>query len=126
MNMIVIGCGRVGAELAYRLHRNGHTVVVVDQTETAFQNLPVGFRGRTVQGEALSQDVLQRAGIEEAGGLAAVTNSDSLNAVIGHLARKHYGVPVVVVRNYDFALASGSRDLWSSNSQFFQLGGAAY
>ncbi len=101
MKMIVIGCGRVGAELASRLYQNGHTVVVVDSVESAFQNLPVEFRGRTVQGEALNKDVLLRAGIEEADGLAVVTNNDTLNAVVGHLARKHYSVPVVVVRNYD-------------------------
>jgi trk system potassium uptake protein TrkA len=101
MNMLIVGCGRVGAELAMRLYRNGQTVVVVDSTESAFQNLPVDFRGRTVQGEVLNKDVLQRAGIEDVDGLAAVTNNDALNAVVGHLARKHYGVPVVVVRNYD-------------------------
>lgn len=101
MKMIIIGCGRVGAELAMRLFHNGHSVVVVDIAENAFQNLAAGFRGRTVHGEALNNDVLQRAGIEEADGIALVTNNDSLNAVVGHLARKHYGVPVVVVRNYD-------------------------
>ncbi len=101
MKMLIVGCGRVGAELSMRLYRNGHTVVIVDSTEAAFQNLPVDFRGRTVQGEALNKDVLLRAGIDEVDGLAAVTNNDSLNAVIGHLARTHFGVPVVVVRNYD-------------------------
>lgn len=101
MKMLIVGCGREGAELSMRLYRNGHTVVVVDSTEAAFHNLPVDFRGRTVQGEALNKDVLLRAGIDEVDGLAAVTNNDSLNAVIGHLARTHFGVPVVVVRNYD-------------------------
>lgn len=101
MKMIVVGCGRVGAELAMRLYRNGHTVVVVDSTDKAFQNLSNDFRGRTVHGEVLNKDVLHRAGIEEADGLAVVTNNDSLNAVVGHLARKHYGVSIVVVRNYN-------------------------
>jgi trk system potassium uptake protein len=101
MNIIVIGCGRVGAELAARLSLQGHMVVVVDQDEDAFNNLPVDFRGRTVEGEALSQEVLRRAGITEAHGLAAVTSNDSANAVIAHLARTEFKVPVVVVRNFD-------------------------
>jgi len=101
MNIIVIGCGRVGSDLAYRLSKKGHRVVVVDQEAASFKNLPADFHGRTVEGEVLAQDVLRRAGIEQAGGLAAVTNSDSLNAAVAHVARTVYGVPNVVARNYD-------------------------
>jgi len=101
MNVIVVGCGRVGAQLAYRLVQRGHQVTVVDQAATAFDNLPPDFHGRTVEGDVLSQGVLHRAGIERVEGLAAVTNADSLNAVVAHLARTTYGVANVVVRNYD-------------------------
>jgi trk system potassium uptake protein TrkA len=101
MNIIVVGCGRVGAELAYRLYQKGHQVTVIDQLDTAFDNLPPDFRGRMVEEEVLNQDVLRRAGIEQADGLAAVTNSDSVNAVVAHVARAAYHVPNVVVRNYD-------------------------
>ncbi len=101
MNIIVIGCGRVGAELAHRLYLHGHQVAVVDHVLAAFDNLSPDFRGRTVEGEVMNQDVLRRAGIEQADGVAAVTNSDSLNAVVAHLARTLYQVPTVVVRNYD-------------------------
>lgn len=101
MNMVVIGCGRVGAELAARLSQQGHNVVVVDKDGEAFNNLPVDFRGRTVEGEALSQEVLHRAGVAEADGLAVVTSNDSVNAVIAHLTRLEYKIPVVIVRNFD-------------------------
>jgi trk system potassium uptake protein TrkA len=101
MNMIVVGCGRVGASLAHRLHTQGHQVVVVDRTEAAFGNLPPDFRGRTVAGDVLNQDLLRRAGIVKADGLAAVTNSDAINAVLGHVAQTVYHIPHVVVRNYD-------------------------
>lgn len=101
MNVIVVGCGRVGAQLGYRLSQKGHQVTIIDQEAAAFDNLPPDFRGRTVEGEVLAQGVLHRAGIEQADGLAAVTNSDSLNAVVAHLARTTYQVPTVVVRNYD-------------------------
>jgi trk system potassium uptake protein len=99
--IIVVGCGRVGAELAFRLHQRGHQVAVIDQVGSSFANLDPEYRGRTIEGEVLSHDVLTRAGIEEADGLTAVTNSDSVNAVVGHMAREVYKVANVVVRNYD-------------------------
>jgi trk system potassium uptake protein len=101
MNIIVVGCGRVGAELAYGLYRHEHHVTVIDEEPSAFENLPSDFRGRTVEGEVLAPDVLHRAGIETAQGLATVTSSDSLNAVVAHLARTVYKVPNTVVRLYD-------------------------
>jgi trk system potassium uptake protein TrkA len=101
MNVIVIGCGRVGAEVAYDLYRKGHKVTVIDQDQAAFRNLPEDFRGLTMRGDVLTQDVLLRAGIEHAQALAAVTPSDSVNTVLGHVARVVFKVPNVVVRNYD-------------------------
>lgn len=106
MNFIVLGCGRVGAELCYRLFKSGHQVVVVDSNKEAFQRLHADFRGRTLEGEGLAESVLERAGIREADGLAAVTNSDTLNAVAAHIARAFYSVPNVVARNYDPNLRS--------------------
>src|SRR5574341_2189807 len=101
MNFLVVGCGRVGAELAYRLFKSGHQVVVVDNNRQAFNRLDPEFRGRTLEGEGLAENVLERAGIKEADGVAAVTNSDTLNAVVAYTAQAIFGVPTVVVRNYD-------------------------
>jgi trk system potassium uptake protein len=101
MRIVVVGCGRVGAQLANRLYRANHQVVVIDVSASAFENLDPEFRGRTLEGDVLAQDMLRRAGIEQAQGLAAVTSSDTLNAVIAHLARTFYHIPNVVVRNYE-------------------------
>ncbi len=106
MNLIVVGCGRVGAELCYHLFKRGHQVVVVDIDKQAFNRLHPDFRGRTLEGEGLAEGVLERAGVREADGLAAVTNSDTLNAVIAHAAHTLYNVPNVVARNYDPNLRS--------------------
>jgi trk system potassium uptake protein TrkA len=105
MKFIVIGCGRVGAELAYRLYQNSYKVVVVDSNHNSFNRLHADFHGRTVEGEALSADTFTRAGMSNADGVAVVTNSDSMNAVIGHAIRTHYPqVKRVLVRNYDPAM----------------------
>lgn len=101
MNIIVIGCGRMGAELAYRLYQRGHDVAVIDASATAFNHLPTDFQGRFYEGDTLSYDVLHRAGIEHCDALAAVTNSDALNLVIAHTAKANFHVKNVVARNYD-------------------------
>jgi trk system potassium uptake protein len=106
MNFIIIGCGRVGAELSDHLFKSGHQIVVVDINKQAFNRLHPDFRGRTLEGEGLAENVLERAGVREADGLAAVTNSDALNAVVCHAAREFFDVPVVVARNYDPSLRS--------------------
>jgi trk system potassium uptake protein TrkA len=101
MNVIVVGCGRVGAELALVLSRRGHAVTVIDHVGSSFSHLDPAYRGRTIEAEPLSEGVLERAGIREAQALATVTNSDAVNAVVAHVARAVYAVPNVVARNYD-------------------------
>jgi trk system potassium uptake protein TrkA len=101
MELIVVGCGRVGAELAYRLYKNGHSVTVIDKTEDSFHELPEDFVGRMVEGEAMHRDILMRAGIESADGIALVTSSDATNAIVGHIARTVYNIPNIIIRNFD-------------------------
>ncbi len=100
MRFIIVGCGRAGAELAWRLSRSGHDVTVIDGQAASFQNLKPDYRGQVLQGDVLSREVLERSGIERADGLAAVTNSDTINAVAAHVARTAYGVRTIVVRSY--------------------------
>ncbi|HSB89992.1 MAG TPA: TrkA family potassium uptake protein [Anaerolineales bacterium] len=100
MTIVVVGCGRVGAELALTLCRRA-TVTVVDQEARAFDQLGPDFEGRTVQGEGFDPVVLRRAGVESAGALAAVTSSDSVNVVAARLARDTFRVPRVVARVYN-------------------------
>ena len=98
MNMIIIGCGRMGAGLAQLLSLRGHAVTVVDNNKSAFANLGRAFKGQTVVGIGFDRDVLHAAGITRADGLAAVTNSDETNIVTARVAREHYHVPRVVAR----------------------------
>jgi len=133
MNIIVAGCGRVGAELAYSLFRRGHHVTVVDYQSAAFNNLPQDFRGRTIQGEVLNKQVLHRAGIERTDGMAMVTSSDTVNAVVAHAAKVVYGIGESSVWDHQHhrkklrsSLAQSIRSFWAAGSQLVKLGGAAH
>lgn len=101
MRIIVIGCGRVGSGLAYRMQSDVNEVTVVDRDPAAFERLGPGFHGRSLVGTALERDLLVRAGIEDADSLASVTGSDEINAVVSRLAARRFRVPRVVARMYD-------------------------
>jgi len=101
MKIIIIGCGRMGAGLARTLSLQGHEVTVVDSDPAAFERLGPAFKGQTVVGVGFDREVLLRAGIQRADGLAAVTVSDEANVVAARLASQVFRVPRVVARLYD-------------------------
>jgi trk system potassium uptake protein TrkA len=101
MKVIVVGCGRMGAELALALAREGRQVTVVDRDRRAFERLGAGFAGATVEGVGFDRDVLLRAGVEHSDALAALTSGDNANIVTARIARTIFRVPKVVARVYD-------------------------
>ena len=101
MHVVVIGCGRVGTELAGSLNLAGHTVAVVDKNARAFRRLPSNFNGKQVVGFGFDRDHLAEAGIEEAGAFASVTNGDNSNILCARIARETYNIERVVARIYD-------------------------
>lgn len=101
MHAVIVGCGRVGAELADRLDELGHTVAVVDKNPQACERLHKGCGARFIVGRAFDQDILEDAGIKEADIFVAVTNGDNSNIVSARVAKEHYKVPRVVARIYD-------------------------
>ena len=101
MHVVVVGCGRVGSELAGSLEAAGHSVAVVDKTGSRFSRLPANFGGLTVEGYGFDRPTLMAAGIERASALAAVTNGDNSNIVTARVARDNFGIENVVARIYD-------------------------
>jgi len=101
MKYIIIGCGRMGAGLAQSLGARAHQVVVVDKDPRAFERLAPALRACAVTGVAFDRDVLLRAGVDRADGLATVTSSDETNVVTARIAREVFKVPRVVARVYD-------------------------
>jgi trk system potassium uptake protein TrkA len=101
VHVVVVGCGRVGSELAGHLEKNGHTVAVIDKNPTAFRRLPSNFTGQRIVGFGFDRDQLREAGIERAHAVAAVTNGDNSNILVARIARETFGIDHVVARIYD-------------------------
>jgi trk system potassium uptake protein TrkA len=101
MKVVIMGCGRVGARVASILDHSGNDITVIDTDSRAFRRLPASFRGETIIGTGIDEDVLKRAGIEQADAFIAVTNGDNRNIMASQVARLIFGVPEVVCRIYD-------------------------
>lgn len=96
MNVLILGCTRVGAELAKILCEKGHDVSVMDKRGDAFENLAESFTGLTFKGVPIDNDDLQAAGIEACDVVCAVTNDDNVNIMVAQIAKEVYKVPKVM------------------------------
>ncbi|MGL5405304.1 MAG: potassium channel family protein [Propionibacteriaceae bacterium] len=101
VHVVVMGCGRVGSTLARSLEKRGHTVAVIDINPDAFRRLGPDFQGRTVKGMGFDRAVLEKAGIRNAAGFAAVSSGDNSNVLAARVVRETFDIDNVVSRIYD-------------------------
>jgi trk system potassium uptake protein len=101
VNVLVVGCGRLGTRLAGILDEHGHDVAVIDSNADAFHNLSDHFSGITVVGMPLDMTVLKNAGVESCDAMAVVTPDDNLNITVSQIAQEFFGVKNVVARISD-------------------------
>jgi len=101
MKVVIMGCGRVGAQLAVLLDKEGHKVTILDRDADSFRRLPPEFDGTALLGNGIDQEVLKRAGIEEADIFVALTQGDNRNVMAAQIAKHIFNVPRVVCRIYD-------------------------
>ncbi|TRZ92987.1 MAG: TrkA family potassium uptake protein [Dehalococcoidia bacterium] len=101
MNVIIMGCGRVGAQLASLLDAEGHKVTVLDVDAYSFRRLPSTFGGTALIGDGTDEEMLKKAGISEADAFVAVTQGDNRNVVGAQIAKHVFNIPKVVCRIYD-------------------------
>ncbi len=101
MNVIVMGCGSVGAELACELDAAGHKVTIMDKNATQFDKLPPTFSGTAMVGDGTDEEMLKKAGITQADVFVALTREDERNAMAAQIAKQMFGISRVVCRIYD-------------------------
>jgi len=101
MYVIIVGCGRVGSELAKLLSTEGHNVVVIDKDQRSIERLGGTFNGLTLIGNGFGLALLKQAGVEKADAFCAVTNGDNTNLICAQVAKRIFKVPKVFARIYD-------------------------
>lgn len=101
MKIVIMGCGRVGAQLASLLDSDGHKITVLDVDAHSFRRLPPSFGGTALVGDGTDEEVLRKAGVGEAGAFVAVTQGDNRNVMAAQIAKHVFNVPKVLCRIYD-------------------------
>lgn len=101
MNVVIVGCGRVGALLATTLDTAGHEVAIIDTSTLAFDRLPDDFKGTAIRGNGTDEDVLRRAGAEGADLFLALTEGDNRNVMSAQIAAEVFDVKRVVAKVND-------------------------
>jgi len=101
MNVIIIGCGKLGSGLAKLLVSKKHNVTIIDSDPASFELLGENFGGTTMVGSGFSRDILESAGIKTADAIISCSKNDDANALIGRLGQNIYHVPCVISRLYD-------------------------
>jgi trk system potassium uptake protein TrkA len=102
VKVIVVGCGRVGSQVAVRLDSEGHEVTVIDNDPKQLRRfLPSSFNGQTFTGSATDHRVLLEAGVDRADAFLALTPGDNRNVLASQIAKHVYNVETVVTRLAD-------------------------
>lgn len=101
MKIIIVGCGRVGAQLASLLDAEGHEITVLDVDAHSFRRLPPSFGGTALVGDGTAEEMLKKAGIAAADAFVAVTQGDNRNIMAAQIAKKIFNIPKVLCRIYD-------------------------
>jgi trk system potassium uptake protein len=101
MNVLIMGCGRVGAQLASLFDTEGHKVTVLDTNGHSFRRLVPNFSGTALVGDGTDIDILKKAGIMEVDAFIAVTEGDNRNIMAAQMAKYIFDVKKVICRIYD-------------------------
>ena len=100
MQIIIVGCGKVGTTLAEQLSKEGHDITVIDVKGEAVQNVSALYDVQGIVGNGASVNIQMDAEIERADLLIAVTHSDELNLLCCLIAKKAGNVHTIArVRN---------------------------
>ncbi|MGB5486093.1 MAG: NAD-binding protein, partial [Lysobacterales bacterium] len=98
MRIVILGAGQVGSTVASALVHEDNDITIVDKDEQRLKELQDQLDIRSVLGYASHPKVMERAGIEDADLVIALTSSDEVNMVACQIAYTLYNVPTRIAR----------------------------
>lgn len=110
MRIVILGCGRTGAALARIMAAEGHRVTLIEWSNDSLERLGGKFTGAVITGNGLDEDVLKKAGIEQADMFVALTEGDNRNLMAAQIAKERFHVPKVIAKVNDPIRAEAYRE----------------
>ena len=108
LQIIIVGCGKVGRTLVEQLSREGHDITIVDRDAEKVQTISSLYDVMGVTGNGASYSVQMDAGIENTDLLIAVTDSDELNLLCCTVAKRVGNCAAIArVRTPDYSIEAG-------------------
>ncbi len=101
MKIVILGLSRFGVQFAGLMQQAGHTLSLIDRDLEAFNRLPERFPGKQLLGIGIDQDVMRKAGVDEADLFVAATDSDNTNLMAAQVAKVVFNVKRSVARVHD-------------------------
>lgn len=97
MDIIIVGCGRVGRTITKHLSKEGHNITAIDISTRALEKIGENHNVMTIKGNGATFDTLDEAGIKDCDLIIAVTEADELNLYTCLIA-KNAGVQRTIAR----------------------------
>lgn len=99
--VVVLGCSRLGAQIACNASLSGNDVYIVDKDEKAFDKLLIGFNGTSILGDATEKSVLDDCELKKADEVIITTDDDNTNIYLASMIVNQYPINFIVVRLRD-------------------------
>lgn len=108
LNIIIVGCGKVGTTLIEQLSKEGHDITIIDKNAAKVQEISSVYDVMGLSGNGASYSVQMEAGIENADLIIAVTDSDELNLLCCTVAKQVGDCGAIArVRTPDYSKEAG-------------------
>lgn len=109
-NVLIIGCGRLGASIANTFSDKNMSVTIIDIQKDSFRKLSPSFLGLLMEGDGMDMDILEESNIRKADVVIVVTDNDNINILVSQIAKNIFEVEEVIIRLYDHEKECVCRD----------------
>lgn len=99
--ILIIGCGRLGSNIANNLSTKNRNVTIIDSNNESFRKLSPSFSGLYIEGDATDISILKEAEIDVADIVIVVTDNDNINILIAQMSKNMFHVKNIIIRLYD-------------------------